>query len=247
MAVHVTPAASAPTAPSVPDPATIGGLAGDRAETATGSDATTERILDATYARLVDVGLRATSVEGIAQRAGVARITVYRRFGGKDDLIRTVLVREGQRVLATLDAVVSTIDDLDDQLVEGFVTILAVARDHPLLRRLLATESDTTLPSLTVQGGPVVALAREYLAGRLLAAGDRGALAALDVRTVAEILVRLTLSFLLTPESVVPLATDNDARRFARSFILPAIHAGTAPPGPATRPDAPPPPHPETP
>lgn len=235
----VIPSSAPPRA--APGPPTPAGLAGDRADTAPGDDATTARILDATYAQLLQVGLRRTSVEAIAQRAGIARITVYRRFGGKDELIRAVLVREGQRVLATLDAAVDPIGDPDDQLVEGFATILAIARDHPLLQRLLTAEADTTLPSLTVHGGPVVALAREYLAGRLLSADHQhGSPVAFDVRAVAEILVRLTLSFLLTPESIVPLTTDDDARRFARDFVLPAIRAGTTPTSAPVTPTPPP-------
>jgi hypothetical protein len=52
---------------------------------------------------------------------------------------------------------------------------------------------------------------------------------------VAEILVRLTLSFLLTPESAIALHTPDDARAFARRFLVPALTAG-APPATATAP-----------
>lgn len=188
-----------------------------------GADGTTVRILDAALEELLAFGLRRASMEDIARRAGVARITIYRRFPGKDDLVRAVVLREGQRVFAEVDAVVSALDDLDDQLVEGFAAILAAVRSHPLLQRLLVTEADQTITSLTTHGGPVVALGREYLAGHLLDAQREGRLADVDVRAVAEILVRLTLSFLLTPESVIPLATPDDARAFARRFVVPAV------------------------
>lgn len=206
------------------------GLAGDRRAADRTGDATTARILDATYEQLLTFGLRGARVEDIARRAGVARITVYRRFGGKDELVRAVLVREGQAVFAEVDAVVGAIDRPDEQVVEGFVAILRATRSHPLLQRLLTTEPHATVPSLTTHGAPVVALGREYLAGHLLARPDHAEpiLADDDARAVAEVLVRLTLSFLLTPESVVPLATDGDARTFARRFVLPAIHAATA-------------------
>lgn len=185
---------------------------------------TTVGILDASYEQLLAFGLRRTSVEDIAQRAGVARITVYRRFGGRDELIRAVLLREGRRVFAIVDAAVAGIDDADEQLVEGFVAILSATRSHPLLQRLLETEADATVSSLTTHGAPVMALGREFLAGHLLRAQRNGRLEPFDVRVVAEILVRLTLSFLLTPESIVPLATDDEARQFARRFVIPAVH-----------------------
>ncbi|HEX2576310.1 MAG TPA: TetR family transcriptional regulator [Aquihabitans sp.] len=185
-------------------------------------DATTARILDAAHEQLLDVGLRRSSVEDIARRAGIARITVYRRFGGRDDLIRAVLLREGRRLLEAVDLAVAGIDDPDEQLVEGFTAILAATRSHPLLHRLLELESDTTVASMTTHGGPVVALGREHLVGHLLRSG-RGGLDEGDARVIAEILVRLTLSFVLTPDSVVALDTDHHARAFARRFLLPAV------------------------
>ncbi|MBA3283364.1 MAG: TetR/AcrR family transcriptional regulator [Acidimicrobiia bacterium] len=200
------------------------GLAGGLPAVPTDNDVTTVRILDASYQQLLAFGLRRTSVEDIAQRAGVARITVYRRFGGRDELIRAVLLREGRRVFAIVDAAVAGIDDADEQLVEGFVAILSATRSHPLLQRLLETEADATITSLTTHGAPVMALGREFLAGHLLRAQRNGRLEPFDVRVVAEILVRLTLSFLLTPESIVPLATDDEARQFARRFVIPAVH-----------------------
>lgn len=188
-------------------------------------DGTTLRILDAAYAQVLDHGLRRTSVEDVARRAGIARITIYRRFPGRDDLLRAVLLREGRRVFAEVDRAVAEVHSLDDEVVEGFTAILQVTRSHPLLQRLLVTEGDLALTTLTTHGGAVVALGREYLAGHLLRAQHDGRLAPFDVRAVAEVLVRLTLSFVLTPDSYLALATPDDARAFARRFVLPMIPA----------------------
>lgn len=188
-------------------------------------DATTVRILDAALAQVLEHGLRRTSVEDVARRAGLARITIYRRFPGRDDLLRAVLLREGRRLLALVDEAVDAVDSLDEQVVEGFTAILQATRTHPLLQRLLVTEGDLTLATLTTHGGALVALGREHLAGHLLLAQHEGRLAPFDVRAVAELLVRLTLSFVLTPDSYLPLATPDDARAFARRFVLPMIPA----------------------
>jgi AcrR family transcriptional regulator len=209
-----------------------------------GTDPTTVRILDAALEELLAYGLRRAAMEDIARRAGVARITIYRRFPTKDDLVRAVLLREGRRVFDQVDAVVAGLGDLEDQITEGFAAILAATRAHPLLQRLLVTEADQTIASLTTHGGPVVAFGREYLVGHLEAARRAGRLAAVDVRAVAEILVRLTLSFLLTPESAIALHTPDDARAFARRFLVPALTAGAvdlrpAPPSADQTPPAP--------
>lgn len=188
-------------------------------------DPTTVRILDAALAQVLDHGLRRTSVEDVARHAGLARITIYRRFPGRDDLLRAMLLREGRRLLAQVDQAVDAVDSLEEQVVEGFTAILQATRSHPLLQRLLVTEGDLTITTLTTHGGALVALGREYLAGHLLRAQHEGRLAAFDVRAVAELLVRLTLSFVLTPDSYLSLATPDDARAFARRFVLPMIPA----------------------
>ena len=82
----------------------------------------------------------------------------------------------------------------------------------------------------------MVALRREYLSGHLLRAPEGLRLDPSEARAIAEILVRLTLSFLLTPESIVPLATDDEARAFACRFVVPAVHPGARPDPPATLP-----------
>src|SRR5258706_12531837 len=81
------------------------------------TDAMTDRILDAAYASLLDFGVRNLSVEAVARRLGIARITIYRRFASKDDLLRAVLLREGRRVFALVDAAIVGHGDPEAQLV----------------------------------------------------------------------------------------------------------------------------------
>jgi AcrR family transcriptional regulator len=185
-----------------------------------GADATTERILDAAYDHMLASGLRRLTVEDVARRAGVARITIYRRFGGKDELVRAVVLREAQRLFAEVDALVGPISSAADRLVEGFVTMLTRVRAHPLVARTLATEPDVALAAVA-DGGPVIAAAREYLAAHLLRSHRRSRMRAADARAVAEVLVRLGLSFVVVPESAIPLAARRDVRAFARRYLLP--------------------------
>jgi AcrR family transcriptional regulator len=184
-------------------------------------DAMTVRILDAAYDRMLQFGLRRTTVEDVARQAGVARITIYRRFPNREELVRAVVLREAARIFGQVDAAVEGLESLEDQLVEGFVAVLREVRTHPLVIRLLATEIDLLLPVVTVEGGPVVAVARQYLAGHLRRAQTAGRMRRSDPEAVAELLVRLTLSFLVTPDSCIPLDTDPQARAFARRFLVP--------------------------
>lgn len=189
------------------------------------SDGSTIAILDAALDRLETFGLRRLTMDDIARRAGVSRVTVYRRFGSKDGLVQAVVLREVERFFAGLEAAIERHDDIGDRLAEGFAFTLEFLREHSLLTRLLRTEPEAVLPYATVAGGPLLSTARDNLAALFTADVDRGRLPPLDVDLLAELLVRLVLSFLLTPQSVVDLRTADDARAFARHVLLPIVEA----------------------
>lgn len=59
----------------------------------TGRRARTEKlILDATREMLAEVGVNGLTVEGVANRSGVAKTTIYRRYRSKTDLALAVLL-----------------------------------------------------------------------------------------------------------------------------------------------------------
>src|SRR5918992_3714381 len=67
-------------------------------------DALSERILDAALDLAAAFGLRNLTMDDVARRAKVGRMTVYRRFGSKQALVDALSVRESRRCLAALDA-----------------------------------------------------------------------------------------------------------------------------------------------
>ena len=96
-------------------------------------------------------------------------------------------------------------------MIERVAFALQYLRRHPLLCRLLRTEPEAILPSLTVNGGPVVDLAREHSAALirrdLFGPQAPPAEAERRIQTVAELGVRIVLSFILTPSSAIPMDT----------------------------------------
>jgi AcrR family transcriptional regulator len=203
------------------------------------ADRMTARILDAAYGHLLDFGIGHLSVEEVARRAGIARITIYRRFATKDELLRAVLIREGQRIFAQVDAVIAAHPSAEENIVEGFAATLSAVRGHPLVHRTLVTEPEMIGSLLITHGGAVIALSREYLTEHASRAQRSGQLPGVDPRGVAELAVRLSLSFLLTPDSCIPLDGEDDARAFARQYLLPAYrtfsHPYTSPDSSLTR------------
>ncbi len=204
-------------------------------------DATSQRILDATLALAAASGIRHLTMDDVARRAGVGRMTVYRRFGDKARLIETLAVRESRRCLAELDAAVDPAAPIGDQIAEGFVTSLRIAREHPLLNRLARLEPESLLDALVAGGSPVFAAARAYLAVRLRSAQRAGAIGPIAVDHAAELLVRLALSFVLIQETALPLDDEERTRALARQLIAPVLTGSQAPSAGPTASGSPPP------
>jgi AcrR family transcriptional regulator len=185
-----------------------------------GSDPVTDRILAAALEQFEIFGLRRSTVEDVARRSGLSRMTVYRRFRSKQALLSAVIIRELQLGLARIDSAVSSLDSFEERLVEGFVVALELGRSHVLLQRLLRHEPDMVLPYVTVAGSPGLALIRDHLAWLLqqqrLAGGGRVP----APEAVAELLVRIGQSLLLTPETSLGLETEDGMRRFAREYLV---------------------------
>ncbi|HEV8561822.1 MAG TPA: TetR family transcriptional regulator [Actinophytocola sp.] len=192
----------------------------DRVLSETGTDRVAETILDAALEEFLAYGLRRTNVDVVARRAGVSRATLYRRFDGKDALVQAVLVRECRRFFTSIVAATGDLPTVEERLIEGFVVGVRYARRDPLLNRLLASDPEALLPYLTVSGGLVVAVARDFLVqqGEELH-GGLPRVAGREPAGVAELFVRLAISFTLTPESAIPLDTDDAVRAFARNYL----------------------------
>ena len=186
-------------------------------------DLTRERILDAALEQFEAEGIRRSSVEAVAQRAGVSRVTVYRRFPRKDQLVNAVAAREANRMIAATDEHITPIADAETRTVEGFAFLLQRLREHELTKRLIAIEPEGVLGSLTVDAGPVLELGTRYVAQQIRRGQEEGAFPLYDPEPVAELLVRFAHSLLLTPEATIALDDEDAVRAFARAHVTPIL------------------------
>ena len=195
-----------------------------------------DHILDAALALAAASGLRHLTMDDVARRAGVGRMTVYRRFGSRDALLDALAGREARRCLAELEAASPIDAPLEVQLSAGFETALRLIREHPLLARLARVEPDSVLHAFTTRPGgpPPAAPTRSEPQPGFAASGTPGEL--LELCTVfladrfermgmdadpqlAELLVRVAISFILLPDTRV-----EDA-----SVLLPLVQRTAAP------------------
>lgn len=186
-------------------------------------DRMSERILDAARDLVAASGLRNLTMDEVAARAGVGRMTVYRRFSGRDRLIDGLATREVRRCLAELESAVDTSAPIADQIADGFATALRLIREHPLLDRFARHEPETALEALNADGGAIFSLSRAFTAGLIREAQERGEVGGVDPDHAAELLVRLGVSFVLIPATALPLEDEPRARDLARGLIAPIL------------------------
>jgi AcrR family transcriptional regulator len=95
-----------------------------------------EIILEATIAEVAEKGFAATSIEGIAARAGVGKGTIYRRWRGKDELFRFAATR---------------FTDLVEGIDTGELRGDLVAIFEPMADRLMEPQIASVLPALIAE------------------------------------------------------------------------------------------------
>jgi AcrR family transcriptional regulator len=123
---------------------------------------------------VLDFGLRRATVTEVARRAGLSRITVYRRYRDGGELLRAVMIREFAALLAEAERAVAGLPEGRELAVATVLATVARLSAHPLFVRLLELEPETLLPYLIGPPGRFQTLAREHLAARLAAAQSAG-------------------------------------------------------------------------
>jgi AcrR family transcriptional regulator len=185
------------------------------------TDATETRILDAALHEFAARGIRATTVDDIAERAGMGRVTVFRRFGSKEKLADLVYARELRRFLASVTELFTTVEDPGDRVVETFLLCVREARENPLVSRPTAEEPGAMLERLSRGEPSAMELGRRFVVAYLQGAPHAD--------QIADVLVRLAISYVLVPSAAVDLSDEDGARDFARRVLAPLVTGPNAP------------------
>jgi TetR/AcrR family transcriptional regulator, repressor for uid operon len=191
----------------------------------TPDDAMSERVLDAALELVAASGARHLTMDDVAARAGVGRMTVYRRFGGRQRLLDALAVRECRRCLAQIAAALDPSDPIDDRATALFVATLRVIREHPMLARLARAEPEALLHELNRDSSAVFRLVRRFLVAQSRSAQAAGELAEGDPAALAELAVRLGASFVLVPDSVILSGDEQQTRETVRLLLAPLFRS----------------------
>ncbi len=181
---------------------------------------TRDRILDAAFDAVQAFGLSRITVEDIAHRARLSRQTVYRYFPSKDHVVLFLVAREEEKFLDGVRAAFASHEDVEEAFGLATDFVLRYTHEHPLLDRLLATDSETLLPYLTTRGLPLIIHAREALVELM---GPRLPDVPQDeLRGCLDVVCRAMISYMLTPSE---RPSDSVARMMARTAIAPIMRS----------------------
>ncbi|MFL0240562.1 TetR family transcriptional regulator [Mycobacterium sp. SMC-17] len=190
-------------------------------------DEITTRILRAGLEQAELVGMRRSTMEDVAKRSGVGRATLYRRFPTKTALNDAIVLSEVRRFLEGSTRARAQGKTFEDRMVYDTIFTVTFIREHALLKKLLRTEPEAILPSLTVDAGPIIDFATDYTVAlfRHELYGAKAITAAQErhLRTAAELQTRLTLSFIVTPHTGIKLASLDDTRAYVRRYLMPMV------------------------
>lgn len=183
-------------------------------------------ILDAALAEFARHGFRKVALDDVARRAGVSRMTIYRRFANRDELVGAVMERENARLFAEIATELSVARPQPDFYVDAFTAAILRLREHRVLYRMITEEPALTLGLAGRHYDSAVARIEQAL-HVIAPAGFVDRVGAVAVHDLADTIWRYAMMALLLP-SAEPLDTPAQIRAFATRHFLPSL-----PPGPA--------------
>lgn len=144
-----------------------------------------EELLDAARACVLAVGVRRTTVTDVARRAGVSRMTLYRRFPDVTSLIQALMTREFSAIIGEVDSAVGRLPTGRERLVEGAVRGADRLTRNPLFLRIVDVDPELLLPYVTTRLGSFQKAVVASLEGQLREGIADGSIEAPDPPIVA--------------------------------------------------------------
>jgi AcrR family transcriptional regulator len=113
---------------------------------------TDDAALDATRDCVLAVGVRRTTLTDVARRAGVSRMTLYRRWPDVRTLVADLMTREFVTLITEVTRVRGH-HPAGPAVVDGLVNGVRAFRAHPLFRKIVDVDPELLLPYLLDRRG----------------------------------------------------------------------------------------------
>ncbi len=179
------------------------------------ADRTSQRILDAALQEAATVGLQRITVEDVVRRAGVSRMTAYRRYPRRDDLVEALVRRETQRFLGAVADAIDATGDPHEGVAEAFIAAVTFARENPMLRRAGQVEP------APIDSAELLKMGSAFIANYIH--GDAAGRPSQQIRWVADVFARLFFTYISLPPTDPDFGDDAELRRFAHEVLTPMV------------------------
>ena len=171
-----------------------------------------EALLDAAYDAAVTTGWARARMADVAAAAGTSRQTLYAEFGTKEGLAQALALREAARFVDGSEAVLTGHEGTPSEAVAASTEwTLRVAREDPLIKAVLTDDGgDGLLPYLTTRSDALLTAVTERHVDYLRRHWPH--LPEDDLAFVADAVVRLTVSHIVTPSAPAEVTARQIAR-----------------------------------
>src|SRR5690348_13650405 len=139
-----------------------------------------DAVLDAARDCVLAVGVRRTTMTDVARRAGVSRMTLYRRYADVTSLLQALMTREFTQIISDVEAEVAPLPTARERLVRAAVVGVDRLTRNPLFLRIVDVDPELLLPYITTRRGAFQKAAVGVLEARLADGLAEGSVAVPD-------------------------------------------------------------------
>jgi AcrR family transcriptional regulator len=177
-----------------------------------------DAVLDAAREAILAVGWSRTTLTDVARRAGVSRMTIYRRWPEMRALLADLMTREW--TAAVEPALRTRTQDPLERIVHGVVTAVRALRDNDLLARITDVDPELLLPYLLDRRGRSQQLVLDLLTTEIRRAQRAGAVRRGNAGLLARSIVLAAHGFTLSAHTMLDGEQPRgaDVRRFDREL-----------------------------
>jgi AcrR family transcriptional regulator len=154
--------------------------------------------LDAARASIMAVGWSRTTLTDIARRAGLSRMTLYRRWPEMKALLGDLMTREW---IALVDLGTRSTNHRQ-RLVDGIVGTVTALRSNELFTRIIELDPQMLLPYLLERPGRSQELVLDLLVAEITAGQEAGEIRPGDAAVLARSVLLATHGFTLSAQTM---------------------------------------------
>lgn len=179
--------------------------------------------LDAARDCIIQVGWKRTTLTDIARKAGVSRMTIYRRWADMRALLGDLLVREWSDLAMVSGLAGDQSATSRGRLAHGVAGMVAQLRENELFLRIIEVDPELLLPYLFERLGRnqrwVLELTEEYVRSGQV----DGSVRAGDPRVLAHTLLLAAYGFVLSAHTVdvEPADLDTELTALVDRYLAP--------------------------